>query len=157
RPKMLKQGTIVYELEYPKDVPEAERLKLVGGSGAVSGDYPPNIETLYNRYPETGEDFYTFEYKGSKQAIDRFRQLATSVSGIRIRPVIDVQGVQRIKLTAFELKTGADDTIERPKRIERPETSDALRRLANLEESKVSKEALRFSSSKKLLATKGGW
>jgi len=143
RPRMLDRATILYELEYPPNVTDVDRLKLSGGHGDTYDDYPPNIQSLYDRYPEFDHDTYVFEYRGSPAAVDRFKALVTT-SGLHIRPVVDT-AAQRIKLNNFELKTDAQYTIQTPKRIEPAETSDALRRLVNLEESKVSKDSLRRS------------
>jgi len=147
RPKMLTRATMTYEFQYDPDVAEADQLKLSGGRGDTYTEYPPDIGELYNRYPEDGSDIYSFDYRGSPQAVTKFLGLVKS--GILVRPVIDMR-IQRIKLDAFKLQAADDLTIQRPKRIERVETSDALRRLVNLEESKVSKDSLRRSGEKKL-------
>ncbi|MBA3353734.1 MAG: hypothetical protein H0U23_15170 [Blastocatellia bacterium] len=117
-------------------------MKVVSGSGPRTASYPPQLQELYNWYPQERSDAYSFRFRGTSTAVDEFINIAKN--GLMIRPVLDLGGLQQIRLTAFRLKIADDGTIEAPKRIETPATSEALRRLQMLQDTTVSQEMLRL-------------
>jgi hypothetical protein len=149
-PEPIPSATIWFDVDYDYEgapgTPENARIVAFGGDGPRQnkGNFPPDLAQLYNDYPNTRDDVYSFSFKGSLEALEAF---PTQVkAGIRLRPVVDINGVQQIRLTPFRVKTDDNLEIEVPKRIERPETSEALRRLQSLEDSTVSREMVRTVS-----------
>jgi hypothetical protein len=153
-PNLLGSATITFEIDYEASGyrPEINRMKVTGGGGPRTSTYPPEIQELYNSYPAEPNrpDAYSFRFEGTPEAVDEFLKLAGN--GVNIRPVLDVGGLQQIRLSSFKLKIAGNRKIEQPKRIEAPGSSQALRKLQELQDTTVSQDMLRMKKQVKVEA-----